>query len=95
MADETPEEFHERVLRFIEENGFDIEWAIEFLREYTEKKKKDKEDSEKEKHQKGGNADRGRRVGSGGMGLVLSLPMVLDLCSNLCRKACLCDSSAA
>ena len=36
MADETPEEFHERVLRFIEENGFDIEWAIEFLREYTE-----------------------------------------------------------
>ena len=55
MADETPEEFHERVLRFIEENGFNIEWAIEFLREYTEKKKKkDKEDSEKEKHQKGG-----------------------------------------
>ena len=62
--------------------------SIEVLREYTEKKKK-------EKHQKGGNADRGLRVGFGGVGLVLSLPMVLDLCSNLCRNACLCDSSAA
>ena len=97
MADETLEEFHERVLRFLEENGFDVEWPIEVLREYTEKKKKkkDKEDSEKEKHQKGGNVDRGLRVGFGGVGLVLSLPMVLDLCSNLCRNACLCDSSAA
>ena len=81
MADETPEEFRERMLRFLEENGFDVEWAIEVLREYIEKKKKkkDKEDSEKEKHQKGGNADRGLRVGFGGVGLVLSLPMVLDL----------------
>ena len=48
--------------------------SIEVLREYTEKKKK-------EKHQKGGNADRGLRVGFGvcgvgsqlahGLGLVL------------------------
>ena len=92
--DETPEEFHERVLRFIEESGFSGDWAIEFLQKYTEKKK-EKDDPEKEKHQKGGNADRGLRVGSGGVGLVLSLPMVLDLCSNLCRNACLCDSSEA
>ena len=28
--------------------------------------------------------DRGLRVGSGGVGLALSLPMVLDLCSNWC-----------
>ena len=30
--------------------------------------------------QNDGNADRGLRVGFGGVGLVLSLPMVLDLC---------------
>ena len=73
---ETPEEFHERVLRFIEESGFSVDWAIEFLQKFTEKKKKEKDDSKKEKPQKGGNADRGLRVGSGCVGLVLSLPMV-------------------
>ena len=78
MADETPEEFHARLLRFLIESGYDVDWAIEVLERHTQKKKKDKEDSEK-KHQKGGNADRGLRVGFGGVGLVLSLPMVLDL----------------
>ena len=38
---------------------------------------------------------RGLRVGSGAVGLVLSLPIVLDLCSVLFSNACLCDSSAA
>ena len=75
MADETLEE---RLLRFLIESGYDVDWAIEVLERHTQKKKKDKEDSEK-KHQKGGNADRGLRVGFGGVGLVLSLPMVLDL----------------
>ena len=79
MADETPEESHARLLRFLIESGYDVDWAIEVLERHTQKKKKDKEDSEKEKHQKGDNADRGLRVGFGGVGLVLSLPMVLDL----------------
>ena len=37
--------------------------------------------------QKGGKAERGLRVGSGGVGLVPSLLMVLDLCSALFRNA--------
>ena len=41
----------------------------------------------KDASQKGGKAGRGLRVGSGGMGLVPSLLMVLDLCSVLFRNA--------
>lgn len=41
----------------------------------------------KDASQKGGKAERGLRVGSGGVGLVPSLLMVLDLCSALFRNA--------
>jgi hypothetical protein len=80
-VDKTSEEEKERqVSQFLARQGLSVRMAIHILEEGLEKK------AEKL---------RGLRVGSGAVGLVLSLPMVLDLCSVLFSNACLCDSSAA
>jgi hypothetical protein len=80
-VDKTSEEEKERQLsQFLARQGLSVRMAIHILEEGLEKK------AEKL---------RGLRVGSGAVGLVLSLPMVLDLCSVLFSNACLCDSSAA
>jgi hypothetical protein len=80
-VDKTSEEEKERqVSQFLARQGLSVRMAIQILEEGLEKK------AEKL---------RGLRVGSGAVGLVLSLPMVLDLCSVLFSNACLCDSSAA
>ena len=81
MVDKISEEEKERqVSQFLARQGLSVRMAIQILEEGLEKK------AEKL---------RGLRVGSGAVGLVLSLPMVLDLCSVLFSNACLCDSSAA
>ena len=75
------EEEKERLAsEFLARQGLSVRMAIQILEEGLRKK------AEKL---------RGLRVGSGAVGLVLSLPMVLHLCSVLFSNACLCDSSAA
>ena len=80
MVDKTSEEEKERQSSQLAREGLSVRMAIQILEEDLEKH------AEKL---------RGLRVGSGAVGLVLSLPMVLDLCSVLFSNACLCDSSAA
>ena len=76
----SEEEKERLVSQFLARQGLPVRMSIQILEEGLEKK------AEKL---------RGLRVGSGAVGLVLSLPMVLDLCSVLFSNACLCDSSAA
>ena len=81
MEDKISEEEKERLVsQFLARQGLSVRMAIEILEEGLEKK------AEKL---------RGLRVGSWAVGLVLSLPMVLHLCSVLFSNACLSDSSAA
>ena len=81
MVDKISEEEKERKLsQSLARQGLSVRMAIQIQEEDLEKK------AEKL---------RGLRVGSGAVGLVLSLPMVLGLCSVLFSNACLCDSSAA
>ena len=81
MANKFSEEQRQVFLQMIEDHDLSVASVVDSLLKLSHK-----DASEKEKPQKGGNAKRGLRVGSGGVGLVPSLLMVLDLCSVLFQE---------
>lgn len=76
MAPKFSQEQRQVFLQAIEDYGLSAKEVVDYLKL-----------NPKDASQKGGKAERGLRVGSGGVGLVPSLLMVLDLCSALFRNA--------
>jgi hypothetical protein len=76
MAPKFSQEQRQLFLQTIEDYGLSAKEVVDYLKL-----------NPKDASQKGGKAERGLRVGSGGVGLVPSLLMVLDLCSALFRNA--------